>query len=145
MQRVRDDLNVFSPEVTKYVFQEGTDWAEDSTRVIGMKEDLVQCLKPMEIQVTKSKEKGKGYYRFILFCTKNLRLYNNVQEYFLDISELNGNSAAVTKKINRLKELSGLSVDNPGVEEQLVSMLPTFDNSDSEENDLGWAEDAIGF
>lgn len=99
MQRIRDDLNIFSPEVSKFVFREGTDWAEDSPRIVSMKTELLECLKPMEVQVTKSKEKGKGYHRMVLFCNKNLRLYNNIREFLGDLPELNLNSSGIEKKI----------------------------------------------
>lgn len=142
MQRVRDDLDVFSPDVTKYVFKEGTDYAEDSPRIIGIKEELTRYLKPLEMRVSKSKEKGKGYSRFMLFCNRNLRLYNNIQEFLLDLPELNSNGSLVDKKIERIQKLTGVNLD---------VVNKDFDFSNSPINDLGdespvWEESgAIGF
>ena len=103
---MRDDLNVFSPEVEKFVFKPGD---SESSRIISLKEDLVSKLKPLEMRVSKSKEKGKGFSRFMVFSSQNLRLYNTVDEYLDDIKELQSNSVLIDKRIEKIQKLSGIN------------------------------------
>ena len=87
MQRVRDDLTLFSSEVVPYVFYRDGEFSSESPQMINLKDDLTKVLKPLEMRVSKSKEKGKGFSRFMLFCSQNLRLYNTVKEYLDDVLE----------------------------------------------------------
>ena len=143
VQRMRDDLDIFSPDVSKYAFQKDTEFSEESPRIIGLKDELVSCLKPLEMRVSKSKEKGKGYERYMLFCSRNLRLYNNVQEYLLDLPELNSNSRSLERKIRRIQELSVVNLDLIASESALEN--PFGESSDENSDDFGWGDgDSFG-
>ena len=111
-QRVRQDLTCMSPDVARVVFKPDTEYSVDSPKIISFKDDIEKFLKPIEIRVTKSKEQGKNFHTYMLFCTKNLRIYNNVEEYLKDSEELNKNNLLIKKKIDNLKQLISMSGGN---------------------------------
>lgn len=142
MQRVRDDLDIFSPEVSKFVFKENTRYSEDSPLIVDLKDELTSCLKPLEMRVSKSKEKGKGYFRYMLFCSRNLRLYNTIEEYFNDIDELKGNSAILDRKVERMEQLARInsSIVRDEIIGDEISAAPSLDGNDQEtpETQISW-------
>jgi len=77
-----------------------------SPKLLNQKADLTSKLIPMEFKITKSKNSGKGKSRFMLFCPANLKIYNNIQEYFNDEEEMKSNSKKLNNKIEGLKDLS---------------------------------------
>lgn len=111
MQRIRNDLTIESDAVSKYVFDEKFKNynSVDSPEVQLMLDELNQYLKPLEMHVTKSKERGKGYSSFMLFCTKNLRIYNNVSEYMDDMNEFNKINPILKMKIKNTLDLSRIN------------------------------------
>ena len=133
---MRDDLNVFSPEVEKFVFKPGD---SESSRIISLKEDLVSKLKPLEMRVSKSKEKGKGFSRFMVFSSQNLRLYNTVDEYLDDIKELQSNSVLIDKRIEKIQKLSGI---NSNLIQKQPDELIEF-NEPANDDNLTWSDDAF--
>lgn len=125
MQRVRDDLTLFSSEVVPYVFYRDGEFSSESPQMINLKDDLTKVLKPLEMRVSKSKEKGKGFSRFMLFCSQNLRLYNTVKEYLDDVDEIRRNNKIVDQKIEKVQKLANLNVSL--ISETLMSN-PIFDD-----------------
>lgn len=107
-QRIRDDLSIFSDEVVQYIFKKESDIQPSSSIVQMHKEKLLEVLKPMEFRVTKSKEKGKGSFRFMLFCPENLRLYNYVEDYLSDMPNIAKNNANLEIKINEFVNSVGI-------------------------------------
>ena len=91
------------------------------------------------MRVSKSKEKGKGFSRFMVFSSQNLRLYNTVDEYLEDTKELSSNSILIDKRIEKIQKLSGvnstLTVKQP---EELMSF-----NEPAHEDNLTWSDDAF--
>lgn len=118
MQRIRDDLNIFSPDVAKYVFKENSSFSIDSPKIINIKDEIIRDLKPIEMRVTKSKEKGKGYFRYMLFCSRNLRIYNYIDEYIEDTTDLLQNNKKLISKIEKISTLAKINnsiIDNGGL------------------------------
>lgn len=111
MQRIRNDLNLFSDAVSKYVFDKNSvEYSSpESPSVQILMDELNEYLKPLEMRVTKSKERGKGYSTFMLFCTKNLRIYNNISEYIRDMDEYNKINPSLNTKISNMLNLSRIN------------------------------------
>ena len=111
MQRIRNDLNLFSDAVSKYVFDKNSVeyGSPESPTVQILMDELNEYLKPLEMRVTKSKERGKGYSTFMLFCTKNLRIYNNISEYIRDMDEYNKINPSLNTKISNMLNLSRIN------------------------------------
>lgn len=133
MQRVRDDLTIFSPEVEKYIFKEGSELQSESPVILDSKDDLEKILKPLEMRVSKSKEKGKGFSRFMLFCTQNLRLYNTIDEYFDDLKELKSNARIIDKKVEKIQQLA--RINSSIIREELLEKQDDFNEIDKESQD----------
>lgn len=119
--RIRSSLNIFSPGVAEKVFEQNSEYnqAEDP-KILAIKDTLINKLQPMEFVVTKSKEQGKFYRCFMLFCNENLRLYNNVNEYLKDVHQLEQNN----KYIEDLK--TSILSDNNIEDDQIEN---TFDEN----------------
>jgi len=87
-QYLDDNNNQLSPQLLKY------------------KEQLVTELIPMEFRITKSKNSAKGSSKFMLFCKRNLKIYDQLDYYLNDLKALNMNSTNLRKEIDELRDLS---------------------------------------
>lgn len=114
LQRMHQELNVFSEEVSKYVFDENSDKYNNpqSPEVLAIEQQLINDLKIAEVSVTKSKEKGKGYHTYMLFCSKNLRMYNTVNEYLDDMKEFMVVNTKLNSKINNTIDINSINMDS---------------------------------
>ena len=137
MQRMRDDLDIFSPDVSKFVFRDGTEYSSESPLITNIKDNLITDLKPLEMRVSKSKEKGKGYYRYMIFSSKNLRLYNTVEEYLKDLPELKTNDRVIFQKIQKVQHLTVLN--SAAVDE--IKNNDIIDQSSQDEIADAWSPD----
>lgn len=144
MQRMRDDLDVFNSDVAKFVFKEGTEYSSESPLITNIKDNLITDLKPLEMRVSKSKEKGKGYWRYMIFSCKNLRLYNTVEEYLKDLPELDHNNKLINQKIQKMQQLAGLNLAAVNEANQIDELiLPPMPGSEDDEINNAWAADDL--
>jgi hypothetical protein len=106
MMRMREDKNFLSEGVREHVLVKNTssEIPQDivSPEVLAIKDKLAESLIPLEIKITKSKDSEKNKSRFLLFCTENLRIYNNINEYIKDAPVLRVNSSKLEKDISLL-------------------------------------------
>lgn len=111
MQRIRHDLNIFDEDVKDDVYnKDSKDYGtSDSLKIIELEKELTKNLLPIEMTVTKSKEQGRGYSRYLLFCTKNLRIYNYIDEYIKDMIEFEKLNNALRMKIKNTINLAMLN------------------------------------
>ncbi len=116
--RMREDLNVFSDEVKKYVLRspDVSDINENSPEIISIKNNLINDFIPMEIRINKSKETGKGSYRYILFCKRNVKLYNTIGDYLVEAQRLKDNTNRLNRMVKELVTTAGISVGTDGFE-----------------------------
>ena len=77
-----------------------------SPQLLKYKEQLITELIPMEFKITKSKNSSKGRSKFMLFCKRNLKIYDNLNAYIKDIKDLNSNSKKLKEEIDTLRDLS---------------------------------------
>lgn len=138
MQRIRDDLDLFHPEVAKDVFLEDSFYIPESPQILDIADDLKRYLKPLEMRVTKSKEKGKGYHKYMLFCTKNLRIYNFVDEYFEDMKTFDINNKKIIKRVENVIQLS--NVNTQLVHEEPLIVQNISNTTDNPMNEM-WNSD----
>ena len=145
MQRMRDDLDVFNSDVAKFVFKEGTEYSSESPLITNIKDNLITDLKPLEMRVSKSKEKGKGYWRYMIFSCKNLRLYNTVEEYLKDLPELDHNNKLINQKIQKIQHLAGLNLAAVREADDKLDelILPPMPGSEDDEINNAWAADDL--
>jgi len=67
-------------------------------------QNLFDILKPFETKIMKAKDGKKNIKKYMLFCTENLRIYNNIHEYLDDRKEYNINSAWLGQQMDELFE-----------------------------------------
>lgn len=128
MQRIRDDINILSPEVASKILKPNSKYDNtDSPHILSIKDELIDVLKPIEITVTKSKEQGKGYSTFMLFCVKNLRIYNTIDEYVDDMIEFNKLNKKLKQKIDNTINLNMINQ---------TAIDQVFDNNKNDLNNL---------
>ena len=65
-------------------------------------ESLKDVLVPYEVKITKAKDGTKDKKTYMLFCTENLRIYNNIDEYIADIRQLRQNTKDLEGELNDL-------------------------------------------
>jgi hypothetical protein len=105
MMRMREDKNFLSEGVREHVIVKNTsELPQDivSPDILAIKDKLAETLIPLEIKITKSKDSEKNKSKFLLFCTENLRIYNNINEYIKDVPALKINSSRLEKDISLL-------------------------------------------
>jgi hypothetical protein len=104
---MREDLCIFDDEVSKFVLGGPDDEINiNSPELIPIREKLKDVLTPVEVKITKSKEGGKGMYRFVLFCKENTKIYNTVAEYLSDAPQMSRNSMALSRKIDDMTHMA---------------------------------------
>lgn len=120
---MRSDLVCFDDEVSKFVLGGSEDEINiNSPELIPIREKLKDVLTPVEVKITKSKEGGKGMYRYVLFCKENTKIYNSVAEYLADAPQLSRNSMALSRKIDNMTSMAISSATTPSFD---------FDSDDS--------------
>jgi len=119
MCRLRRDLNPLAEPVSSHVLDSShMNNGQLSSEIMQMKQMITDVLIPFEVKITKSKESGKDFTKFSLFCTENLRIYNNVQEFIQDAKQLYPNSKRLEADIKSLTDLA------------ITSVTEDFDNVD---------------
>ena len=95
--------DVFDPEIIKHVLQKnnisnGTINPKIRVHYDRLKEDLI----PLEIKITKAKDSKRDQHGYLVFCKKNLRIYNNIEEYINDMDELDNNTKNLEAEIDNI-------------------------------------------
>jgi hypothetical protein len=113
MCRMRRDLNPLTDPVLSHVTDKQLHYDNNNqlkSEILRLKQIITDVLIPFEVKITKSKESGKDFTRFSLFCTENLRIYNNIQEYIDDAKTLYTSSKRLENDIKSLTDLAITSV-----------------------------------
>ncbi len=109
--RMREDKTPFDDEVKQYIFKDGPiKLDENDPLIVRMKDEIIKDFIPMEVKITKAKETGKGTKRYVLFCKKNVRIYNYLDDYLNDIQCLIKNTRQLESSIRSLTNTSQLSI-----------------------------------
>jgi hypothetical protein len=126
---MRRDLNPLADPVLPHVTDKQLHFdTKDQLKpeIVKLTSIITDVLIPFEVKITKSKESGKDFTRYSLFCTENLRIYNNLQEYLDDARTLYPTSKRLENDIKSLTDLAITSVteefdqipeEMPGVQE----------------------------
>lgn len=72
---------------------------------------IVSDLIPIELKIGKSKDSKRDQHGYMLFCNKNLRIYNNVEEYISDINELDKNTQQLEESIKNITDYIVNNID----------------------------------
>jgi hypothetical protein len=110
MCRMRNDLTFLSDQVRRNVLDHN-DYDEVnglSAELLKIKDDIInrKVLIPFELKITKSKETGKDTQKFLLFCTDNCKIYNNIREYLADAPTILKKSALLEQELDALTAMS---------------------------------------
>lgn len=102
--RMRTDLSIISEEVKSDIYK-----SSNSNKALSFKDlnsnnsnpqnDLV----PFEMKITKAKDGDKDVSKFALFCKKNLRIYDKIDDYMKDSKLCDINQSQIEKDVNYLK------------------------------------------
>lgn len=115
MLNQQEKLDIFLDPVKKCVFTKDnySDLATGLDPKILLKQDEI-CAKliPIEIKITKSKDSGKDFAKYLLFCKDNLRIYNTVDEYLIDAPFIEANTKKLAREINSLTNMSISTISN---------------------------------
>jgi len=125
MSRMRPDKNFLSEEVRPHVIpkKHDSDSGVIDMNTIKIKDQLIDILIPFEVKITKSKDSEKDQTKFMLFCTQNLRIYNNIDEYLKDAPIIKINSDNLEKDITTLTNLAITSISSDFMEHSNVIEL----------------------
>jgi hypothetical protein len=113
MCRMRRDLNPLADPVLSHVADPHLHMNQDHSlkpEILRLKQIITDVLIPFEVKITKSKEGAKDVSRFALFCTENLRIYNNIQEYIDDAKFLYPHSKRLEQDIKSLTDMAITSI-----------------------------------
>jgi len=112
MCRMRRDLNPLADPVLSHVIDPSLHLLNGQLKpeILKMKTLITEVLIPFEVKITKSKESGKDFSKFSLFCTENLRIYNSIQEFIEDAKILYPNSKRLENDIKSLTDLAITSI-----------------------------------
>lgn len=114
MVRMNNGLTPFDDAVAKHVLSADnyTSSNQIDPKILKMKDQICDNLIPFECKITKSKDAGRDKSKFALFCSQNLRIYNNLNEYLNDLEELNKKTKYLDGEIVKLSQLSISSVSD---------------------------------
>jgi len=84
MIRLRSDLDLYAPSV-KHDITDGTDDDDNQIGMTDMSGQYIQQTVPFEVQITKAKEGKKNVQKFHIFSGLNLRIYDNISEFYTDL------------------------------------------------------------
>ena len=71
-------------------------------------ESLAKVLIPYEVRITKAKDGTAGKTKYLLFCTENLRIYDNVEQYVNDSRQLKINTRNLENEIMQMSTMANL-------------------------------------
>ena len=96
MIRMRSELDLLSPQVKGDVCE---DQNEDLS-FMDMSGNYVQRIIPFEIKITKAKEGKKDVVKFHLFAGTNLKIYDALSTFFMDLTPFKQSSADLKNNID---------------------------------------------
>lgn len=103
MIRMRDDLDLLQEQVKNDVTSKA-----DTITLQDVTGNTANSVTPFEVKITKAKEGQKNRVKFHLFCSTNLRIYDNVNELYTEAPE---NQKSTTELRNHI-ELIGTNSMN---------------------------------
>lgn len=108
MCRMDYSKDPFSSIVQNHCFSQEhyTNKDQISPQILKLKDKICEDLIPFECEITKSKEKGKGSMKFMLFCKHNLKIYDNIQQYLEDMPVMQKKSKILQEDIDILTNMS---------------------------------------
>ena len=99
MVRLRYDLELLAPQLQKDVYDK--DQNEDiSFSEVGGK--YIEKIVAFEIKITKAKEGRKDIQKFHLFSGTNLKIYDMLSDFFMDLPNFKTNSGKLSNNIDIL-------------------------------------------
>jgi len=96
---MRVDLDTLSPQVKDDVCKNSQN---EEISLMDMGGTYVQHLVPFEIKITKAKEGKKNAVKFHLFSGINLKIYDTLSEFFMDLAPYKTNSTKLRNHIDLL-------------------------------------------
>lgn len=101
MIRQQAEKDIFNPEVSKDLL------IDENFDISNIAQEYLYCAIPFEVKCTKVKDGVKNNKSFYIFCTKNLRIYTNVNEFLSDMELCKVKSNSLQSKLN----IIGLNTD----------------------------------
>jgi hypothetical protein len=96
--------NIFDDEIAQSVLDKHV-YMQDGN-LIPKVQQLYDQLKydtvPIETKITKAKDSGKGFKEYMILCLRNLRYYDNLSQYLIDIDPMVKQSDAIQRDINQI-------------------------------------------
>lgn len=108
MCRMNHNIDPFDKAVQKCCFLSENFTSQDQIdpKILQLKDSICEDLVPFEIELTKSKEGGKGVIKYCLFCKQNLRIYDTINQYLHDMPQMVKKSDALLQDIEILKDMA---------------------------------------
>jgi hypothetical protein len=107
MIRQREDLDIFSEDVSKDVNINSTLTIDDSTS------DFLKYIIPFEAKITKAKDGDKGVRKFHVFNKKNLRICEDIEELIRDHKQ------CISKSNDLMNQLAIIGIDNSHISNEI--------------------------
>ncbi len=101
MIRQRPELDILNDTVAPDLM------IDENFNFSNISKDYLNTLIPFEVKITKAKDGAKNNKRFHIFCHKNLRIYQNINEFLSDIDSCKVKSETLQAKLN----IVGLNTD----------------------------------
>jgi len=98
MIRMRVDTDILSTNVKPDVCKDQT----ENISLLDMGGSYVQQVVPFEVKITKAKEGKKNIAKFHLFSGTNLKIYDTLSEFYMDLPVYKASSAALKNQIDLL-------------------------------------------
>ena len=110
MVRMRHDMDILSERVREDTDDVNTDYQTNTTNVFQTLEDkYLQELCPFEVKITKAKDGKKDKVKFHLFSGHNLRIYDNLSQFYADLPRIKETQKFIQNELNLI--LSESSID----------------------------------
>ncbi len=112
MSRMANNKTFLNSDVAIDTIDNSTKIDRSNPNTLIALENLQNTLIPYEVKITKAKEGKRDKKKFMLFCTENLRIYENIDQYLDDKDELASNSRELEQKLLEINQPSiPLSLD----------------------------------
>ena len=119
MVRLRRDLQILTESVKNDIIDPQELQSLQATTFTDLKNQNNSKLTPFEIKITKAKDGDRDMERFHVFSGNNLRIYQQLSNYYQDVVPMQQNSAKLTAEIERAK-MNVNSIDGALSEEFLL-------------------------
>ena len=119
MVRLRRNLQILTESVKNDIIDPQELQSLQATTFTDLKNQNNSKLTPFEIKITKAKDGDRDMERFHVFSGNNLRIYQQLSNYYQDVVPMQQNSAKLTAEIERAK-MNVNSIDGALSEEFLL-------------------------